>query len=111
MSKTVITEHDVKQYSGNEPIRVTQDVVITPSAIDRAHMKGIEVIYDRDEEGTRESGPGSKSNRSDFEPSNPGYLQVRIPDEAGKTFVVKMTSDGPQVFESTEDGLKHLKIN
>lgn len=111
MSKTVITEHDVKQMTGDAPIRVTQDVIITPSALDRAHMEGIQVIYDRDGEGTRQKGPGPESNRSDFQPDNSGYIDVRMPDEAGKTFVVKMTSDGPQVFESTEDGLKHLKCN
>lgn len=126
--KRLITEQDVREYAGQTPIYVTSDVLITPAAVDAAMARGITVLYQR------EGGPPAPPGRLSPAPRTPlvaredrpeafraaaglgtpipsaGGLSVtvQLPPGKDRTYVVKVSSEGVRVFESTEEGLKPL---
>ncbi|HKB16869.1 MAG TPA: hypothetical protein VKF62_12440 [Planctomycetota bacterium] len=96
--KRLVTERDVRAWIGREPIRVDEETLITPGALDLAHERGIPVVY----AGGRASPfapdvvPGAGSGTSLEEvlglPSADGTYLVRI--EGGKRTIYRVTASG-----------------
>ncbi|MBI5368482.1 MAG: hypothetical protein HZA54_15710 [Planctomycetes bacterium] len=128
MGKRLITEQDVREYAGQQPIYVTADVILTPAAADAAMSRGITVIYQREAGAAPDAPPGPLSPRppaplvpredrpeafaaarplgSPIPSSGNSPIMVQLPAGKDRTYVVKVAGDGVRVFESGDEGLR-----
>ena len=98
--KRLVTERDVRAWIGREPLRVDEETLITPGALDLAHEKGIPVVY----AGGRASpfAPGAVAHPRPS-PDEP----LRLPPGEG-TYLVRIEGGRRTVYRVTASGLEPL---
>jgi hypothetical protein len=105
--KRLVTERDIRAWIGREPIRVDEETLITPGAVDLAHERGIPVVYcgGRSSPFAPDVVPGAP--QPDSTPSVPSGTEVRIPAGDG-TFLVRIEGGRRTVYRVTASGLEPL---
>ncbi|MCI0587646.1 MAG: hypothetical protein L0323_12460 [Planctomycetes bacterium] len=101
--KRLVTERDVRAWIGREPIRVDEETLITPGALDLAHERGIPVVYagGRASPFSPEVVPGAPV--ADPSPEEP----LRLPLADG-TYLVRIEGGRRTVYRVTASGLELL---
>ncbi len=105
--KRLVTERDVRAWIGREPIRVDEETLITPAALDLAHEKGIPVLYagGRASPFSPEVVPGAPHAAPP--PAIPSAAEIRVPAGDG-TYLVRIEGGKRTVFRVTARGLEPL---
>jgi len=93
VAKRLVTEADVAARATRDPLVVDDDTIVTPSALDLAHARGIPVVYQgkRGQAPVPEKGSGTVSAKPETEPdpfSQDGLYLVRI--EKGRRTVIRL---------------------
>ena len=83
MAKRIITEADVSKMAAPSEIVIDRETVVTPSALDAAHLKNIRILYRR----TEHRGPKPEIPCL---PDGDYLLQVR----KGETRIFEIRDDG-----------------
>jgi hypothetical protein len=105
--KRLVTERDVRAWIGREPIRVDEETLITPAALDLAHEKGIPVLY---------VGGRASLLAPEVVPGAPGAVVAanppleeppRLPAEEG-TYLVQIEGGRRTVYRVSGRGLEPL---
>ena len=105
--KRLLTERDVRAWIGREPIRVDEETLITPAALDLAHERGIPVVYAGARASTvaPETVPGAPHAAPS--PETPSGGEVRLPTGEG-TYLVRVEGGRRTVYRVTARGLEPL---
>lgn len=105
--KRLVTERDVRAWIGREPIRVDEETLITPGALDLAHERGIPVVYagGRASPFAPEVVPGAPGAVAATSPSPEEPL--RLPPGEG-TYLVRIEGGRRAVYRVTASGLELL---
>jgi hypothetical protein len=87
VAKRLVTEADVAARTSPDPLVVDEDTIVTPSALDLAHARGIPVVYKRGQASLVE---GSESaHKGGLTPFADGLYLVRI--EGGRRTVIRLS--------------------
>lgn len=93
----LITEQDVRDGKVGDPIVIDADTRITPSALDRASLMGIRVVYGE---------PGESAGQSHIA-RGAALPVVHLPDgqylvhvDRGQTRIYRLTQGGPVPLDS-----------
>ena len=89
MGARLITEDDVRSGLAGDPIVIERGVIITPSALDRARLMGVSVIFQREE-------PASRREVGEAAAWPDGRYLVTVSN--GVTRIHRLDDDGPRPF-------------
>lgn len=92
MAKRIITEADVRKMEMPAELLVDNGTVITPSAIDAAHARGIRILYRRAKE-----------------PSKPSTLFRKISSLGDGDYLLQVRSGETRLFEIRDDGVHPIR--
>ena len=93
----LITEQDVRRGQLGDPIVIDAETAITPSALDRASLMGIRVVFSR-ETGSARPLHGARQTGLPVVQLPEGQYLVHV--DRGQTRIFRLTPKGPVPLDS-----------